>query len=40
MAFADKLGARTWDWVPGWGCYVTAYYTRSASTAYKICERE
>lgn len=22
-------GNRVWDWIPGWGCWVTAHYTNS-----------
>ncbi|KAF2398180.1 hypothetical protein EJ06DRAFT_558568 [Trichodelitschia bisporula] len=28
-ANGEKVGdTKVWDWVPGWGCWVTAYYTR------------
>ncbi|PSN60675.1 hypothetical protein BS50DRAFT_593759 [Corynespora cassiicola Philippines] len=31
------VGGRTWDWVPGWGCWVSARDTLSAGS-YPSCE--
>ncbi|RPA78276.1 hypothetical protein BJ508DRAFT_156936 [Ascobolus immersus RN42] len=30
-------GDTTWDWIPGWGCWVSSYYTRTADST-PTCE--
>ncbi|KAK0648990.1 hypothetical protein B0T16DRAFT_124495 [Cercophora newfieldiana] len=34
---SNVQGDRTWDYIPGWNCWVSAYYTRSAGSQ-RYCE--
>ncbi|KAK7181106.1 hypothetical protein DPSP01_003543 [Paraphaeosphaeria sporulosa] len=38
VACTKKVGGRTWDWVPGWGCWVSARDTRTGDAAHNECE--
>ncbi|KAF1967779.1 hypothetical protein BU23DRAFT_572934 [Bimuria novae-zelandiae CBS 107.79] len=32
------VGGRTWDWIPGWGCWTTSRATLSADPVRSSCE--
>ncbi|TGZ81473.1 hypothetical protein EX30DRAFT_395616 [Ascodesmis nigricans] len=34
---SNVMGNRVWDWIPGWGCWISAYYTRPADGT-RSCE--